>query len=149
MEIRSYRESDLPGVLALCEREGWPSLVEDPARANRVLTAPGVTTMIADDGGRVIGFVQLQSDGAIQAHLSLIAVHPDFRRRGIARDLIAKALAKAGGLRIDLLTDSAEGFYDALPHVRMPGYRIYPNYSGPDRDRPGVAWRNGRRVRKA
>jgi ribosomal protein S18 acetylase RimI-like enzyme len=149
MEIRCYRESDLPAIIALCESEGWPSFPESPSRAHRALTAPGVTTMVAIEDGTLAGFAQLQSDGEIQAHLSLIAVHPGHRRKGIARRLIEEALRAAGGQRIDLVTDSAEGFYDALPRIRMTGFRLYPNYSGPDPDRPDMLWRNGRRVQRA
>jgi ribosomal protein S18 acetylase RimI-like enzyme len=145
MDIRPYNPADLPGVLRLCELEGWPSLPEDPARANRGLTAPGVTTMVAVEQGAVVGFAQLQSDGEIQAHLSLISVDPAHRRKGVARDLIVEALRAAGGLRIDLIAEQAcKGFYAALPHSRRPGFRLYPEYSGPDRDRPGIVWRSGK-----
>ena len=149
MEYRRYRPSDLPGVLRLCEQEQWPSFPQDPARAGRVLTAPGVTTMVALEGERLVGFAQMQSDGEIQAHLSLIAVDADFRRRGVARELIVRALREAGGLRIDLVTDDATAFYESMPHFRMPGYRLYPEYSGPDQNRPGVIWREGRAIRRA
>ncbi len=125
-EIREYRVADLPGILRLCALEAWPSLTEDPARADRVLRAPGVTTMVASEGEAVLGFAQLQSDGEIQAHLSLIAVDPDHRRRGIGKALLAAGLAKAGGMRVDLVTDSADAFYAALPHRRMDGFRVYP-----------------------
>lgn len=128
MDIRRYASSDLPGVLRLCALEKWPTFVEDPARADRVLTAPGVTTLVAIEGGVVAGFAQLMSDGEIQAHLSLIAVDPDYRRRGVARDLLGLALREAGGLRVDLVTNSAEAFYAALPHFKMSGFRIYPGY---------------------
>jgi ribosomal protein S18 acetylase RimI-like enzyme len=102
--------------------------------------------VVAVEGADLAGFAQLQSDGEIQAHLSLIAVDPAYRRRGVARDLIAEALRLAGGQRIDLVTDSAEGFYEALPHFRMSGFRLYPTYTGPDRERPGVQWKDGRKV---
>jgi len=127
MEIRRYSPDDLPGILHLCEAEHWPSFPQDPPLANRALTAPGVTTMVAIDNDRVIGFAQMQSDGELQAHLSLIAVDYDYCGRGIARQLIGVALLQAGGQRIDLLTDSAEGFYSKLPHRRMSGFRLYPN----------------------
>ena len=126
MEYRRYLLADLPGVLRLCELEGWPSFLEDHARANRALNAPGVTTIVAVDEDSVVGFAQLMSDGEIQAHLSLIAVDPSYRRRGIAKQLVTFALEAAGGTRIDLVTDSAEGFYAALPHRRLAGFRIYP-----------------------
>jgi len=146
MNIRPYSPDDLAGVLQLCRTEGWPTFVEDPGRANRALTAPGVTTMVALGGGEVIGFAQLQSDGEIQAHLSLIAVDQKVRRRGVGRQLIVEALRAAGGLRIDLVTDRGDGFYASLPHFRMSGFRLYPEYSGPDRERPEIIWSAGRRV---
>ena len=146
MEIRLYTLSDLAGVIRLCELEGWPGFPEDPPRANRALTAPGVTTMVAVDGGDVVGFAQLQSDGEIQAHLSSIAVDPAHRRKGIGRELIVQALREAGGDRIDLITDSAEDFYSQLPHFRRPGFRLYPEYTGPDEYVPGLMWERGRKV---
>ena len=125
-EIRLFRPEDLDGIVALCAAEGWPSFPTDPARALRALTAPGVTSVVAADGASVAGFAQLQSDGEIQAHLSLIAVDPAYRRQGLARGMLKLALATAGGERIDLITDDAEAFYAALPHRRKPGFRIWP-----------------------
>jgi ribosomal protein S18 acetylase RimI-like enzyme len=126
MKFRRFLPSDLPGVLRLCDLENWPSFPQDPARAQRALTAPGVTTIVAVEGEGVVGFAQLQSDGEIQAHLSLIAVDKSHRRCGIARELLVRALREAGGLRIDLITDSAESFYSSFPHSRMAGFRLRP-----------------------
>ena len=125
-EVRLFRPGDLDGVVELCAAEGWPSFPEDPARALRALTAPGVTTVVADAAGHVAGFAQLLSDGEIQAHLSLIAVGPAFRRQGLAREMLKLALTTAGGVRIDLVTDTAPEFYAALPHRRFDGFRIFP-----------------------
>ena len=55
VEIRLFEPADLEGVLRLCVAEGWPSFPSDPDRARRVLTAPGVTTVVAVDGGVVVG----------------------------------------------------------------------------------------------
>jgi ribosomal protein S18 acetylase RimI-like enzyme len=126
IETRLFEPGDLDGVIALCAAEGWPSFPEDPARALRALTAPGVTTVVAADGAHVAGFAQLLSDGEIQAHLSLIAVDRAYRRRNLARQMLRLALATAGGTRIDLITDSAPEFYAALPHRRLDGFRIWP-----------------------
>lgn len=130
MDYRPYAAGDLPGILRLCALEDWPSFPEDPARADRALTAPGVTTLVAVEGDTLAGFAQILSDGEIQAHLSLIAVDPAHRRRGIARELIVRGLRAAGGLRLDLLTDSAEEFYASFPHFRLAGFRLYPDYRG-------------------
>jgi len=47
VEYREYADADLPGIIALCVAEGWPSYPEDPARAHRALTAPGATAVVA------------------------------------------------------------------------------------------------------
>ena len=129
MEYRDYVETDLPEVIALCVAEGWPSFAEDAARAHRALTAPGVTTVVSLDGDQVVGFAQMLSDAEIQAYLATIAVAGSHRRRGIARRLIAVALERAGGLRVDLITETAEAFYETLDHKRVSGFRAYPPFS--------------------
>jgi ribosomal protein S18 acetylase RimI-like enzyme len=129
MQCQLYAEEHLPGILGLCDAEGWTSFLDDHERTRRVLTAPGVTTVVATDHGRVVGFAYIQSDGEIQAHLSLIAVEQGHRRRGIARELLQLALDTAGGQRIDLISDTAEAFYRSLTHVAWSGFRIYPPFT--------------------
>ena len=129
MEYRLFTPGDLDAVIALTQAEGWPSFGEDPARAQRALTAPGVTTIVAVDGGRLVGFAQLQSDGEIQAHLTLIAVAADARREGVGRAMLELALEKAGGLRIDLLTEEGDDFYASFEHHRRAtAFRLYPPF---------------------
>src|SRR5713226_2109219 len=112
MQCVPFREEHLDGVIALCAAEGWPSYTEDREKTARVLTAPGVTTVVAVDTVEVVGFAYLQSDREIQAHLSLIAVSVSRRRQGVGRLLITEGLRRAGGVRVDLLsTDGADGFY--------------------------------------
>src|SRR5258708_25531905 len=84
VEYREYVENDLPGIIALCVAEGWPSFADDPARAHRALTAPGVTSVVSLDGDQLVGFAYMLSDGAIQAFLANIAVASTHRRPGIA-----------------------------------------------------------------
>lgn len=122
-------EEHLDGVIQLCADENWPSFQNDPQRTHRVLTAPGVTTVVALDDGAVVGFAYIQSDGEIQAHLSLIAVAKTHRRRGVARELLQLAIETAGGERIDLISNTAEDFYRSLKHQTWPGFRIYPPFT--------------------
>jgi ribosomal protein S18 acetylase RimI-like enzyme len=125
--ITQYERAHLPGIIALSEAEAWPSLVADPDRSHAVLTAPGVTTVVALDANLVTGFAYLQSDGHIQAHLSMMAVHRNYRRRGIGRALLEHAFPLTGAQRIDLLTDTAEDFYASFDHRTFTGFRIYPS----------------------
>lgn len=128
MELAVYERRDLEGVVRLCDHEGWSSFGADLERAHRVLTAPGVTAVVARDGSDVVGFAYVQSDGEIQAHLSSIAVDPSCRRQGIARQLLQLAIEQAGGERIDLITETSSGFYVALTHKHWDGFRIYPPF---------------------
>lgn len=91
MTITQYEHGHLAGIVALCEAEGWPTFGADLDRAHAVLTAPGVTSVVALDGDHVIGFAYLLSDGHIAAYLSMMAVHADYRRRSIGRELIEYA----------------------------------------------------------
>lgn len=130
--IEPFDDGDLEGVLALCESEQWPTFPEDPARALRALTAPGVTTMVARDGEGLVGFAQLLSDGEIQAYLAAVVISQRVRRSGLGRAIIEAALERAGGFRIDLLTDdAATGFYERLAHRKKHGYRLYPPLDEP------------------
>ena len=119
----------LPGIISLCEVEGYESYTEDADLTWRVLTAPGVTTLVAVQDDNILGFVQMQSDGHTQAHLSLVLVAPNHRRKGIGRKLIEKAFSLAGGKRVDLITDTADDFYRSFKHQdHWRGYRIYPGH---------------------
>ncbi|MHB2027625.1 MAG: GNAT family N-acetyltransferase [Acidimicrobiales bacterium] len=127
--LRRYDQTDLAGVLALCAHEQWASYTEDRVRAHRVFTAPGVVAVVATGHGEIVGFAYFQSDGAIQAHLSLLVVEQANRRAGIARALVNYAFTLLHALRIDLITDDAGVFYRELPHKEQLGFRLYPSSS--------------------
>ena len=98
-DVKPYDRTYLSGILALCIAEGWMSFAADADRADRVLTAPGVTTAVAVDGaggsGEVVGFAQMLSDGEIQAYLANLLVAEPRRGQGIARSLLEHAHASA------------------------------------------------------
>lgn len=131
MDYRPYEHRDLPGIVALCEAEGWPSLPADRERAHRILTNPGVTSYVAAEGDEVIGFLYLLSDGEVQAYIATMAVHDGHRGRGIGTRLIQAAFAACGAQRIDLLSD-ADGFYEKLLHQKFSGFRLYPPFAKED-----------------
>jgi ribosomal protein S18 acetylase RimI-like enzyme len=123
--FRAYEEVDLDVVLNLCATEGWTTYVEDRARAHRVFTALGVVSVVATFNDEVVGFAYFQTDGAIEAHLSLLVIDRASRHAGIARALLAYAFPLLGAKRIDLITDSAGDFYRKLPHKEQLDFRLY------------------------
>ena len=130
VDIRPFEDRDAAGVALLATAVQWPSLT-DRAVVRRVCTAPGAAAYVATTDGQVVGFAQALGDGVLQSHLSFLAVHPEHRRRGIARLLTVAVFQATGTKRMDLVTDSADQLYLTFPHKRLQGFRIYP---GADRD---------------
>jgi ribosomal protein S18 acetylase RimI-like enzyme len=129
MEIVRYEREHLAALLALAEDADLAaSLVADPERANRALSAPGTVALVAVDDGQVLGFAYAITDGAFQAYLVLLIVAPAVRRRGVGRELVERSLAGSGAIRMDLLaSEDAKPFYRALTdRGPWPGYRLHP-----------------------
>ncbi len=132
IDITLFGRGELSHVVALCAGEGWSEYAQNPERTYQAFTAPGVTTLVASDADRVVGFVTLHSDGHIQAYLSLLAVERAYRGQSIGQRLVTEALRRAGGDRLDLLAAGGfDGFWEAFPHQTMVGYRLEPGrYEG-------------------
>jgi ribosomal protein S18 acetylase RimI-like enzyme len=116
---------DAAGIARLSATVQWPSLT-DPEVVRRVCTAPGASAYVAVEDGVVVGWAQALGDGVLQSHLSFVAVHPDHRRRGIARLLVVATFQATGTKRMDLITDGAPDLYASFEHKKMRGFRIYP-----------------------
>ena len=126
VEIVPFEDGHARGIARLSTIVQWPSLT-DPATVRAVCTAPGSSAYVALVAGRVVGWAQALGDGVLQSHLSFVAVHPEHRRRGIARLLTVATFQATHTKRMDLITDpSAAGFYEGFAHKAMSGYRIYP-----------------------
>ncbi len=137
MEILAYRPHHLDAVLALCKEEGWVSFAGNPERAGRAMTGPGVTALVAVEPGeagggeeRVLGFAQAVGDGCFGGYLCMLLVAEDARGRGIGKALTERTLVESGVLRLDLLSsDDAMPLYERFPHIKVPGFRLYPDES--------------------
>ena len=125
VDIRPFEDGDATGIARLATTVQWPSLT-DADVVRQVCTAPGSSAYVAEVDDTVVGFAQALGDGVLQSHLSFLAVHPDHRRRGIARLLTVAVFQATGTKRMDLITDSAQEFYAEFPHKPLQGFRIYP-----------------------
>ena len=70
---------------------------EDHARRDfRPVLSRSLAFVCAYHEGRLVGFVNLAWDGGEHAFILDTLVHPEFRRRGIGRELVTRAVAEAG-----------------------------------------------------
>lgn len=128
IDVTDFGRGELSHVVALCAGEGWTDYAEDRDRTLQALTAPGVTSLVASDADRVVGVVSVQSDGLIQAHLNLLVVERSYRGQNIGQRLVAEAVRRAGGRRLDVVGGSGlDSFWEAFPHRAVVGYRLEPD----------------------
>jgi ribosomal protein S18 acetylase RimI-like enzyme len=121
--IEPFARAHLDGLIALVAAEGWDEYTADVERTRRALIAPGVTTLVAIVDGRVVGAIQLQSDGLIQAHVSMLLIDRNWRGRRLGSRLLSEGLERAGGLWLDVRTRT-EGYYERLGASRSLGFRL-------------------------
>jgi N-acetylglutamate synthase-like GNAT family acetyltransferase len=83
--------------------------------------------LVADDGGRVIGTVQIKPHGDGSRELASLAVVPELRGRGVGSDLMQAMLANESGTLYLTCRDHLEGYYARfgfrrLERAEMPRY---------------------------
>ena len=121
--IQPFTQAHLDGLIALVAAEGWSEYADDAERTYRALSARGVTTLVALADGRVVGAIQVQSDGVIPAHVSMLLIDKEWRGRRLGYALLRESLKRAGGLRLDIRTRT-EGYYERLGASRSLGFRL-------------------------
>ena len=104
MHIRPYETSDLQQALSLwlaASRAGHPFLGEDILAQQQVLVRdiylPNAETWIAEDQGRILGFIGLLGD-----FIGGLFVAPDQHGRGIGRTLVNHAYELKGLLTVEV-----------------------------------------------
>ena len=69
----------------------------------------------AYDGARLVGFCRAISDGVSNAYVSSVMVDPEYRRRGIGREMLARLIGGRDGVKFVLHSrKDAIAFYAAV-----------------------------------
>ena len=135
--LRAGRRTDAPIIARMARDyvENGLRWTWKPRRVQRLLLDREATVLVAETpwgpGAEIAGFAIMRF-GIEKAHLSLLAVHPFYRRRHIARKLVARVEALAGRagfreIRLEVRTGNhaAQELYRQLGYrelTRLPGY---------------------------
>jgi ribosomal protein S18 acetylase RimI-like enzyme len=90
ISIEPFTQAHLDGLIALVAAEGWTECADDVERTR------------CDP---------VQSDGLIQAHISMLLIARNSRGVGLGSRLLRDGLERAGGLQLDVRTRT-KGYYD-------------------------------------
>jgi ribosomal protein S18 acetylase RimI-like enzyme len=88
---RTTPDIDIFQLAKLFDQAGWQHRTRDLGRLARVVSG-SMFVVSAWDAERLVGFARAISDGASDAQISTVAVHEDYRRKGIAKELIRRLL---------------------------------------------------------
>lgn len=129
--MRAAEVRDIEDVLALWEvgAENDARPADTPEAVGALIARDPQALLLAEDGQRIVGSLIAGWDGW-RFHLYRLAVHPDFRRRGIGAALVQRAEERAR----DFGVQRADGMVlddNALGHAlwAAQGYRRQDEWS--------------------
>ena len=124
--IRECHPEEAEALLALWQAAGTSPSITDTITDVRGVIESHASVLVAEVNERIVGSLIATFDGW-RGNMYRIAVHPDYRRRGIGRALVTEGerrLAKLGAKRITALVE--EKYPWATAFWLDVGYEIEP-----------------------
>ena len=121
--IEPFEVAHLDGLIALVAAEGWTEYAENPDRTFRALSAPGVTTMVALAGERIVGAIEVYRRRHPGPRLAAVDRSAKWRGHRLCSRPPREGLERAGGLWLDIRTRT-EGYDERLGASRSLGFRV-------------------------
>ena len=114
--------------------EDWPDPPSPETHLRLLANSDEIVLAVDDETGNIVGYITAISDNVLSAYIPLLEVLPEYRGRGIGRELVRRILDRLKGLyMVDLLCDSdLQPFYASLGMVPVTGMmlRNYGRQSG-------------------
>ncbi|MFQ5817065.1 MAG: GNAT family N-acetyltransferase [Terriglobia bacterium] len=132
MQIRPYRDGDFHALYQLDQACYPPGIAYSRSALRAFLAEPDAQAFVAEQEGRLIGFVLVARQGRTLGHIITLDVDADHRRRGVGRTLLEHAerwLAAQGIARVWL--ETAVDNEAAVAFWQKSGYRqrsVVPRY---------------------
>jgi ribosomal protein S18 acetylase RimI-like enzyme len=112
---RTVVPADYEAVRAFLASVGWAERVTDSARF-ALMVEQASRSVVALQQGRVVGFGRAISDGVSNGYLSMVAVEPGMRRRGVGRHIVELLTGNDSGITWVLRAEreGSQGFWERL-----------------------------------
>lgn len=125
IKLRRFRIGDYDALINLWEKSGLPYKPKGRDRRDKIereLKSGNAIFYVAEYNGRIIGSVFGTHDGR-KGWINRLAVHPEYRNRGIGRKLVTRVEEDLYEMGIDIIACLVEGWnHDSIQAFRAMGY---------------------------
>lgn len=117
LSIRPIRPDELEAVRQLLFDSGWSGARMEPGTFAAIVERSQVA-LVAIDDERIVGFARALTDGLSNGYVSMVAVAPTHRRRGIGQALVRRTMGDDLDMTWVLRArPGSEAFYASLGFV--------------------------------